>query len=352
MSTPTIRQVLTQLQAEGVQLPPYDPQRVFRVQPPSSSPWYVRLFAGFGAWTAALLLVAFLFVANIIESEGVALGLGLVLCAGMVVLSRTRSTGDFLEQLGLSLSLVGQVLFAFGVAALSNEADVAALAVIMLQLALLAGYADQFHRFLSGLWIVGALLVLLVNADQFNLIHLVIVGLAGLITVIVVYEFELLVSRWWEIVHPVGYAATVALLGLLVLPLQTELAIQWWGFTAVALLAILGVVIWRISTDLALPVAPLQLGIGLVLGVGLMILGVKMPGVAAALLVLVLGYWRSNHILLGLAGAFLVFYMGAYYYSLELTLLNKSLLLLGTGGLLLILRAVLLRTNMESEGVR
>ncbi|MBA3470830.1 MAG: DUF4401 domain-containing protein [Herpetosiphonaceae bacterium] len=352
MSTPTIRQVLTQLQAEGVQLPPYDPQRVFRVQPPSSSPWYVRLFAGFGAWTAALLLVAFLFVANIIESEGVALVLGLVLCAGMVVLSRTRSTGDFLEQLGLSLSLVGQVLFAFGVAALSNEADVAALAVIMLQLALLAGYADQFHRFLSGLWIVGALLVLLVNADQFNLIHLVIVGLAGLITVIVVYEFELLVSRWWEIVHPVGYAATVALLGLLVLPLQTELAIQWWGFTAVALLAILGIVIWRISIDLALPVAPLQLGIGLVLGVGLMILGVKMPGVAAALLVLVLGYWRSNHILLGLAGAFLVFYMSAYYYSLELTLLNKSLLLLGTGGLLLTLRAVLLRTNPESEEVQ
>ncbi len=352
MSTPTVRQVLTQLQAEGVRLPPYDPQRVFRVQPPASSPWYVRLFAGFGAWTAAILLVAFLFVARIVESEGVALVLGLMLCAGMLALSRTRSSSDFVQQLGLSLSLVGQVLFTFGVAALSNETSVAALAVIMLQLILLAGYADQFHRFLSGLWIVGALLAILANYSQFNLIHLVIVGLAGLITVVVVYELELLVSRWWEILHPVGYAATVALLGLLVLPLQTELAIHWWGFTAVALLALLGVVIWRIATELALPLSRLQLATMVVLGVGLTILSVKMPGVAAALLVLVLGYWRSNHILLGLAGAFLLFYMGAYYYSLELTLLNKSLLLIGTGGLLLTLRAVLLRARQESRGIQ
>jgi uncharacterized membrane protein len=352
MSTPTIRQVLTQLQAEGVRLPEYDPQRVFRVQPPASSPWYVRLFAGFGAWTAAILLVAFLFAAEIVENEGVALVLGLMLCAGMVALSRTRSTNDFVQQLGLSLSLVGQVLFAFGVGELSNELVATALAVIMLQLVLLVSYADQFHRFLSGLWIIGAALVILADADRFNLIHVLIVGLAVLLTLIISYEYELLVSRWWEIIHPVGYAATVALLGLLVLPLQTELAIQWWWFTAVALLAILGGVIWRIAADLALPADRRQLGILLVLGAGLLILSVKMPGVAAALLVLVLGYWRSNHILLGLAAAFLVFYLGAYYYTLELTLLNKSLLLLGTGGLLLALRAVLLQTKQESKGTQ
>jgi len=133
MSTPTIRQVLTQLQSEGVRLPAYDPQRVFRVQPPTNSPWYVRLFAGFGAWTAAILLVAFLFVAEIVESEGVALVIGLMLCAGMLALSRTRSTNDFVQQLGLSLSLVGQVLVTFGIAIISESVVVVALAVIVLQ---------------------------------------------------------------------------------------------------------------------------------------------------------------------------------------------------------------------------
>ena len=75
----------------------------------------------------------------------------------------------------------------------------------------------------------------------------------------------------------------------------------------------------------------------------LLVPSLRMPGILAALIVLVLGFWRSNRGLMGLASIFLVFYIWAYYYSLEWTLLVKSLVLLGSGGILLAVRFFILR---------
>jgi uncharacterized membrane protein len=67
------------------------------------------------------------------------------------------------------------------------------------------------------------------------------------------------------------------------------------------------------------------------------------PGILAAVIVIVLGFRRGNRLLLGLGAAFLVVFLIAFYYYLDVTLLVKSLLLLATGLLLLGLRALLLR---------
>jgi uncharacterized membrane protein len=67
------------------------------------------------------------------------------------------------------------------------------------------------------------------------------------------------------------------------------------------------------------------------------------PGILAAVIMLVLAFQRNNRLLLGLGAAGLVVFLIAFYYHLEVTLLVKSLMLLGTGLLLLGLRAIMLQ---------
>ena len=346
-SSISVRNMLDRLRAEGLVPADSGSLRVLSVQPPTVPPWYVRVFAGMGAWVAALLVLAFLVIVGALRSETTALILGIGACGVAVAFSRVRERGDFLSQLALSLSLLGQSLVTVGMFMLLQAAVPVALAVIVLELVLIGVYADQFHRFLSGLAIVGALLVILADGQQFDLIHGLLLGLALLAATVSVYEYALLSTDWWEVVHPLRYAAVVALLGLLVLPLQTEFAVIWWWFSALGLEAVLAGVIWLIARDLGVIWRRDWLLVGLAMGVGIAVLGIKMPGVVAALLVLVLGFWRSNRTLMGLAAAFLLFYLGAYYYSVQLTLLSKSLAMLGAGGMLLGLRWVAARLNRQ-----
>jgi uncharacterized membrane protein len=76
------------------------------------------------------------------------------------------------------------------------------------------------------------------------------------------------------------------------------------------------------------------------------------PGILAAIIVLTVGFWRGNLLLMGLATAFLAGFLTAYYYNLDFTLLVKSFILMGTGVLLLALRLAWLRlvvTNEETD---
>jgi uncharacterized membrane protein len=74
----------------------------------------------------------------------------------------------------------------------------------------------------------------------------------------------------------------------------------------------------------------------------------RMPGILGGLLVLLLGYWRDDRSMLGLGMVFWVFFLGAYYYTMELDLLEKSIALLATGLLLFLLRHILLRFAREA----
>jgi len=54
-------------------------------------------------------------------------------------------------------------------------------------------------------------------------------------------------------------------------------------------------------------------------------------------------------LLMGLATVFLLFFLSAYYYNLEITLLNKSYILLGTGAVLLVVRLLFHRLIGERD---
>ena len=123
---------------------------------------------------------------------------------------------------------------------------------------------------------------------------------------------------------------------------------SWW-ITTVGLWVLLALVMVRIAGSLghgwkSRPVLMLLAGVGV-----LAVTAHNSPGILGALLVLGLGYQRRDRLLSGLAVLFLAVFLSAYYYHLELTLLEKSAALAASGAVLLLFAFLLKKTAPTGE---
>ncbi len=321
------------------------PATLSPVHDSESSPWYVKLLVGIAAWIAASFLAIFLGAAGLIDSWQSMVILGGVLTVGAVILKRARREQIFWGQLAFALILAGQGLLLAGVATETNEGRTVAFALIALEVVLFLLYPDALHRLLSLLAVVGALVFLLYDYEVMHWLHGLIV-LCGIGTIITwQYELQLLSSRLHPFRLPLTYGFAIALFALCILPLTDVTEITRWWITSAGLALLLLYLAQQVLRDLRVPLlGPVGLWAIVALGI-LLIPAHNTPGILAATIVLLLGRWRSSGLILGLAVAFLLFFLSAYYYNLNLPLLQKSYILAGTGVVLLVARFGLHQVN-------
>jgi hypothetical protein len=337
----TLVGILRQLEEEGFHLPDGALEaagQILKEKDVSVQPWYVRLFTGLSAWIAAGLFVLFLYQSNFLNGEVTTLFSGLLLVGVAAAIKILGPNNDFLTQLGLALSLTGQIRFILGSGGLFGDSILVPILVIVLEVALIAVYNDRTHRFLSTMIIIATLFYIIVDQDVPELVHVLIFALALLTVVLYQRERQFQVSRRHDLFYPVRIGTSFSLLVLLILPLIGDWDFPTWWITTVLLSAVLIYAIWEITADLQIRWDSGVLLWVLLTGLILIIPAVRMPGVVGAAILLLLAFWRNDRLLLGIAAVFLFFYVGAFYYSLAWTLLQKSLTLIATGGLLLLLR--------------
>lgn len=307
-----------------------------------SSPWYIKALVGIAAWIAAIFLGIFFGAAGLIDSTASMLIWGAVLAVAAVALKRLVRNSIFWGQLAFAVVLAGQGLLIGGFAwwneDMRNMITNTALFVVALESVIFTLYPDALHRMLSVLAIVGALIVVLYDQEMVEAIHALTLLLAVGAVAVWQGEFRLLASRLFPFKAPLGYGFALALFGLCLLSLVGELGVTQWWISAAVLALVLLYLAFTLLSELARP---------LLSPVGLWALGAvvlfcipayQTPGILAAVIVLLLGFWRGNVLLMGLATIFLLFFLGAYYYHLDITLLNKSYILMGTGVVLLVVR--------------
>lgn len=348
----TIQQLLDQLALSGDFEPDRQPEaEAVLAAADRSTPWYIQGLVGISAWLAAIFFIGFLAVAGLVDSEEAMIIGGVIFTGAAVGLKWGLSRSIFAGQLALAVGLAGQGLLIVGIGSQTESTTAAAFAAIILELILIVVYRDSFQRLLSTLAIVGALAVLLVEWDIQEAAHLLIF-LVALATVLI-WDRE----SWFsttplaDIYRPVGYGCAIALLGLLIPSAIEDLEIKRWWISAIGLLLVLLGLGYLILAELRVNWGnPL---IFIVAGGTLLLLwpAWQSPGILGALVVLLAGFRRGNRLLAGLAAIFLAFFIIAFYYNLELTLLVKSFMLLGNGLIILALRYVLLRVWQRGEGV-
>lgn len=328
------------LSAEGLvegEMP--DPER-------SASPWFVRVMLGIAGWIGALFLIAFIgsglaFIIRDAASAGI---VGAACCAAAFALFRVADGKDFGEQFGLALSLVGQVLIGIGLADFLKMDDPAFYLVLAAVEATLALAVPNFlHRVLTT---SGAAIALALGVSQLSL-H----GLAAPLLCAGVAVIWLEPKRWAEagrIWRPIGYGLVLAL--LLVETFRLFGAEQWlrpqekspgWfalhgpllgrGLTAAVLVWVAASLTLREEAHGAGRISPYTVGAA----IGLGLLSLEAPGLASALLILLLGFAAGSGILAALGILSLLGFVAHFYYSLQASLLEKSGILALTGLFLL-----------------
>ena len=127
-----------------------------------SSPWFVRLLAGAGAWLAALFLYGAIAAVAwpLLGSAPARLIVGLVACAGCALATRLRPepAGVFLSQLLLATSLAGFLLVLAGASEWAGLVKVSLLAALLAAI-LLPANPEPIHRQAMALTLVAALAV-------------------------------------------------------------------------------------------------------------------------------------------------------------------------------------------------
>lgn len=316
-----------------------------QTRPAPGNPWYVRVLVAVGAWIAAICLLVFLALAKIIDIMALEarplLSCGIFLVAGATALHSLRRH-VFAAQLALAFSMAGHALVLVGAAKLTDDSMGPAFAAAGLCAVLYPLYRESLHRFLSCLLATSAAAGWLVAADLHH-------GLHGLVLVESIWAgMFFLAPRIEPSLRPLAYALVVSvpLHLLLIVADGAQLGTPQWPSSLTLALGLVALYRWIAGDTAKLRREPFVAAI--VCTAALAVLST--PGVLAAIGLLVLGYARDDRPLLGLGLAFLPLFLALYYYDLDVSLLQKSGVLLASGAVLLAARWYLSRRSWAREG--
>lgn len=311
----------------------------------SATPWYIRTMLGIAGWIGALFLLGFISAgfAFAMESAPAALAVGAMLCTVATLMFRARPN-DFAAQFAFALSLAGQVLILIGLyKGLPGQTTAIALLMAGVQGALFLLIPNCLHRTWSAMIGIYAATVTL---KEFGLYPYTPALLIAAHAWLWLNEFKY--PERGPMVRALGYGlATVSLLtlfqsawisspsGLAHLSAPDTLA-PWIGSGLIAC-----VLFWTVfkllhREGLTSDGGPARAA--LIAAAILALLSLKAPGIGLTVVILLTGFAQGNRVLAGLGLLGLLAYLSHYYYLLNITLLDKSMLLTASGLALLTAR--------------
>jgi uncharacterized membrane-anchored protein len=292
----------------------------------SVSAWYIRALVVLGAWASSGFFIAFLLISKIISLSNSREWLvwGFIWISAATVI-RAFVKKIFPIQLALAMSVAGHILFLAGVAEYGIE-TVASVSVI-LSLILYLLYTDAVHRFLSVVSSVALIIGWIFDDKAYYLLH-------GLLFVEILGAGVLFINvRMPARLRPLAYALAVSIpMTLLLITEVKEVKTPWWPSSFLLVIGLILLYGWVAGGFSKLLHEPLSLVVVSTLVLGI----VSTPGVLASIGLLVLGYALHDLILLGLAAVFFPTFIWFYYYDMNVSLAFKSLILIGSGIVLVI----------------
>lgn len=369
----TMRMVLDDAHAAGVLPPDADgaASAAMARAMEHEMPWYLRLLMGGAAWIGALFmlstalgLVALAFGERV---DVAALVLGLALMPAGVWMGAARP-GEFIRQASLVCVIAGQLLLLGALGSMTDSVAMTALATIVSSSVLIVVFDEPAYRFGATLAVVGAVLVFAFERKVPFAMGLVTAATAC--APVFIWRVwpgpsGATIPGWPQPLHrpldPVAWGCAVSACTLLavqaIIEAVTGTAGYEPGFVALLLprpwpLTALHValMVWlatRITSEHGTALSEPTPLVAIAGAIGIGMLTLSTPAISGALLLIVLGFDRRRAGLVGLASAFLVAFLGLYYYSLALTLLQKSVVLVASGVVCLAVAVLFRRGRRE-----
>jgi len=317
-----------------------------------ATPWYISLMLGLSGWIAALFMLGFIAAGLefIIDSEAASISAGSVTLIVAFTFFR-RSNSVFFQQFGLALSFAGQALILFGLLEAIGWEDSLTWWICAGSQLVIATVMPNFVQRLAAAYFAAYTLSVALTLQGMPYITSVMVTLV----VVVIWINEFHWGKQGNLARPIGYGLTLALIqfngeshfGVSLQQLihsgeTAPILIPLWlaqSLTGIILVGVVGHLLLRA----AVAGNSARMLLALLTTAAVAATSLQAPGIATGLIILILGFSRQNRILLGLGIAALLFYISAYYYTLDETLLVKSAVLAATGSMLIMARWVILK---------
>lgn len=325
------------------------------------SPWYVNVILALSGWFAAFFFLGFLsFMLVAIKGPIIYFILGSVAIVISYVLLNQNKRNVFVEHVALALSLAGQLLVGWALFDIFKELDNPI--VWLLLAAFLTTLSILMPSFLHG--VMSSLFAGLSFAIGLSFAHVPYLA-ASILTALLVWiwlfefhETSLFKRNNVKRKNAMGYGLVLAVVIVKGFDLfgldfrkawadpETKLLLQPWvgelllGFVSLYL-------VWKLLQRLGYALHSTTAMSALFGTLVLTVVSMEASGITVGMAVLLLGFANSNKILMGLGISTLIFYISSYYYLLELTLMEKSQIMLGVGLVLLVIRWVMKRMTQD-----
>ncbi|BBM82105.1 DUF4401 domain-containing protein [Candidatus Uabimicrobium amorphum] len=348
----TLTKIAEHLIAKELIDPEEEQQILSAKEAESATAWYIYALIAVAAWFSTIFFLVFFFLVMFRDPESVAFGAGLFMSVIAIIVNRTQNKDSiFFSQVSLAFNVAGQILMVLGFVFQRHEIAAICLFVIVLQAIMFYLYQHPVQHFAAPMAISCALFFLLhdIEGRQGYLegpqsIHIVI-GLLSAATGYFWYKESSFLKH--RLFHYSLYGTTLSLLVMVSFSVFTRShnLEMWWISGLILSLALL-----LLEFVLLGSLAKTTMGIS-ILSASLLFCAMALhsPGLIAAMFTLLLGFYRGHKLLMLLSFIFLGGFLFFFYYDLEMTLLNKSLILMGSGALLIILSLVVNRTKLEVQ---
>lgn len=296
-------------------------------------PWYVRWVIGIGAWVTAVVLMALggaiVFALLDIDDPGALTLFGAAYLAfGLAVLRRGES-GVFAIQLGIATAAAGAALVSGGFAAEVEELWAGFAAAVLVTAVIVAVSTDRILQFLVAALACGFYAAALLEArTPYFMDFAAIATPAGLFLLLRPPARDLVPTA-------VALICTFPVLSMIAMDrlyFFDELASGGLFARILHILLFLGLAYlhWRHASDDRAKLQTLVFA-----GFATLVCILLPPGGSAAMLILMLAFVIGSKPFALLGTALQVQFVIRYYYSLDMNLLDKSLLLMAVGLLLI-----------------
>jgi hypothetical protein len=325
-------------------------------------PLYLRVLVGIGAFIASFCFIQFLEISKIInfDSEAGLIFWGLIFVGAALFLAKTSGGKNntvkhsFLIHSSFCAMGVGKILFVIGFAQMFGR-DAGwgiTLAALIITAITYNVYRMSIDRFLSALAIFTSLLINIVS-EQYFVTSVDIVLNAFLFIQIILAAVLLTHGRVKRDYIPLAYAIAFSLC-ITVIFFAVESKIGYWRnlqsysltfINAILTLSLIALIGWAAGNLKKLKTEPLILA-----SIGSVMLGIiSAPGVILSICLMVLGYAKHERLLLLMGILLMPLFIFLYYYNLDISLMAKSGVLIGSGIILLAGRVYLAAKKFDRE---
>lgn len=324
----------------------YDPDSSYE-----HTPWYIQALQGFAGWIASFFLLGFFagIFGWFLDEEIMTFIFGIPLCVIAGLVFKAYPNSSFFTQAGLAFSLAGQLLIIWGMFELIADVDEGVFfAIAAMQLLLAILMPNYLHRVLSSWFAIGSFFMGL-NVE--GIYGLGMATAASLFTLLWQLEKRFLTQT--KVLQAISLGVAIALLQLSGhLIFRHELSgmhsyrtFEWQQeiimISNVLLLLCCLTVVMRILNQLEMTLSSSEGLKWVSFSAALIALSLAVPGATAGMLVLLIGFYSQRRMLQVLGVAGLISFISWYYYSLETTLLVKSIQFISIGAVSLALYLII-----------